>query len=144
MSPAPPDAAARPAPPADKTLYELTAGEGFTHLHAAIHAAGFVDKLHASGPFTLFAPTDAAFAKLSAQELKTLMHPENRAQLASTLDHHILDGRVLGEEIGNGRHERILGGRVTQLSAYGEPGQWVDTLGSNGVLHPIDRVVLLN
>lgn len=139
-----PAAVSTTAAPADKTLFELTAGADFTLLHAAIKAAGLKDKLKSSGPYTLFAPTDAAFEKLPAGALEKLMQPENKELLISALNNHILGGRVLGREIGNGRQARMLGGKSTQLSAYGEPGQWVDTLGTNGVMHPINRVVLPN
>ena len=131
-------------PPADKTLFELTAGAQFTRLHAAIKAAGLKDKLKSAGPYTLFAPTDAAFDKLPAGALDKLMKPENKERLISALNNHILGGRVLGCEIAQGREARMLGGKSTRLSLYGEHGEWVDTLGTNGVMHPIDRVVLPN
>lgn len=123
--------------------------DSFETLVAAATAAGLVDTLKGDGPFTLFAPTDAAFAKLPAGTVETLLLPENKDQLASILTYHVLPGKVMAADVAgqrlsvatvngksvhvNGTHGvRINKARVIQA----------DVEASNGVIHVIDSVLL--
>src|SRR6185503_11539067 len=72
----------------------------FNTLVAAVKAAGLVDTLKGPGPFTVFAPTDEAFAKLPAGTLEMLLKPENKAKLQSILTYHVVSGRVMAAEVG--------------------------------------------
>ena len=90
----------------------LSAGN-FKTLAAALQAAGLVDTLKGKGPFTVFAPTDEAFAKLPAGTLEELLKPENKAKLTAILTYHVVPGKVLGEgrgqTVGGEDRARIFG-----------------------------------
>lgn len=137
--------------------------QSFTTLVAAVKAAGLVDTLSGSGPFTLFAPTDAAFAKLPAGTLETLLKPENKAKLASILTYHVVAANVLsgavaklvsqggGEAavttVGGGKiTARVIGDTVTLTDEKGGVAAvtTADLRRSNGVIHVIDTVLLPN
>ena len=128
----------------------MSAGS-FKTLVAAVKAAGLVDTLKSDGPFTVFAPTDEAFAKLPAGTLESLLKPENKTKLQAILKYHVVPGRIGSQEIvaaggakpatalGPALTIRIRDGRVlvddaTVVSA--------DVAASNGVIHVIDTVVL--
>lgn len=132
-----------------------------TTLVAAVKAAGLVDTLNSPGPFTVFAPTDAAFAKLPAGTVDTLVMPQNKGQLTSILTYHVVPGRVTAADL-----MALIaagGGRATITTVQGAPlvasmmnGQVMltDTKGnmvhvtqanvmqSNGVIHVVDGVLM--
>lgn len=130
-------------PLADIVDTAMAAGK-FKTLVAAAQAAGLVDALKGKGPLTLFAPTDAAFAKLPAGTVETLLKPENRDKLKAILTYHVVAGkRLLGEQRPNS-----LQGQALVISAGGARtvnGAKIlaaDVQASNGVIHVIDRVLL--
>src|SRR3978361_95086 len=87
-------------------------------LVAAVKAAGLVDTLNSAGPFTVFAPTDDAFAKLPAGTVDTLVKPENKAQLTSTLPYHVVPGRISSKELA--KMIKAGGGKATVKTVNGE------------------------
>ena len=134
--------------PATQDIVETAvAAEGFDTLAAALRAAGLVDALKGKGPFTVFAPTDEAFAALPDGTLETLLRPENRAQLVSILKLHVVPGRVFSDQLVNG-DVRALEGRVTVridddgVEVSGASVVRADLQATNGVIHVIDGVIL--
>jgi uncharacterized surface protein with fasciclin (FAS1) repeats len=132
-------------------IIDVAVGAGsFNTLAAALGAAGLVDTLKGKGPFTVFAPTDAAFAKLPAGTVENLLKPENRAQLVSILTYHVVPGDIRASQL-LGRvtpATTVQGGRV---SVNGQGGRVrvngvsvinADVLASNGVIHVIDTVLM--
>ena len=132
-----------------------------TTLVAAVKAAGLVGTLSGPGPFTVFAPTDAAFAKLPAGTVDTLLKPENLATLQSVLTYHVVPGRVTAAELlamikaGGGQARlttvqgglltaSVMGGRVMLTDAKGGMAHvtQADVMQSNGVIHVTDAVSL--
>jgi uncharacterized surface protein with fasciclin (FAS1) repeats len=121
----------------------------FNTLVAAVKAAGLVDTLKGPGPFTVFAPTDEAFAKLPAGTLETLLQPDNKAKLRSILLYHVVPGRVMAEEVGKldsaktaeGQSVaiKVVNGNVMVNNAHVTK---TDIATSNGVIHVIDTVLL--
>jgi uncharacterized surface protein with fasciclin (FAS1) repeats len=121
----------------------------FQTLVAAVQAAGLVETLKGPGPFTVFAPTDAAFARLAPGTVDTLLKPENRAQLTAILTYHVVPGRITaaqltGQQIGattvEGRRVNIDGRQgVTVNNARVVSA---DVAASNGIIHVIDTVLL--
>jgi transforming growth factor-beta-induced protein len=125
------------------------ADERFSTLVAAIQAAGLVDTLKGEGPFTVFAPTNDAFAKLPAGTLDTLLMPENKQQLIDILTYHVVPGSVKAAEVVElGQAETVLGQpvqiRVEGEQVYINDAQVMitDIETSNGVIHVIDAVIL--
>ncbi len=134
----------------------------FSTLVTAVQAAGLVDTLNGAGPFTVFAPTNAAFDRLPAGTVTTLVQPRNRAALTRILTYHVVRGRLMASDVVNA--VRAGGGRATfttvagvELTArYDSPSRLVledatggtsritstDVTQSNGVIHVIDRVVM--
>lgn len=132
-----------------------------TTLVAAVKAAGLVDTLSGAGPFTVFAPTNAAFAKLPAGTVETLLKPENKAQLQAVLTYHVIPGKLMAKDVvaaikaGGGKAivTTVQGGKLT-ASMMGDTVMLTDTKGrmahvtaadldtTNGVIHVIDGVVL--
>jgi len=134
-----------------------------TTLVAAVKAAGLVDTLKGPGPFTVFAPTNAAFAKLPAGTVDTLLKPENKATLTKILTYHVVAGRLSAADIkkiiknGHGAAElkTVSGGTLTAMMKGGmivlkdeKGGMSTVTQGnvfqSNGVIHVVDSVLLPN
>jgi len=132
-----------------------------TTLVAAVTAAGLVDALSSPGPFTVFAPTNAAFAKLPAGTVETLVKPENKGLLTGILTYHVVAGRVSAAELigliqqGGGKAElttlnggkltaRVVGGKVVLTDAKGGTATvtQADVFQSNGVIHVTDTVSL--
>jgi len=132
-----------------------------TTLVAAVKAAGLVDTLSGPGPFTVFAPTNAAFARLPAGTVDTLVKPENKAQLTGILTYHVVAGRMTAKDIAAAI--RKGGGKATLTTVQGEPltawmkaGKLVltdakggnstvtikDVMQSNGVIHVVDTVLM--
>ena len=121
----------------------------FSTLVAAVKAAGLVDALKGPGPFTVFAPTDQAFAKLPPGTLENLLKPENREQLTKILTYHVLAGGVLAKDVVTMHSAKTLEGEDLAIKA-GNGGVMVnnarvtktDIAASNGVIHVIDTVLL--
>lgn len=121
----------------------------FSTLAKAIEAAGLADTLAAAGPYTLFAPTDAAFAKLPAGELDRLLQPANREQLKTLLMNHVVEGQAKAEYFTGkqGEMTALGGGKLALDGASGVKvnGASVvkpDIMASNGVIHAVDSVIL--
>lgn len=132
-----------------------------TTLVAAVKAAGLVDTLSGKGPFTVFAPTNAAFAKLPAGTVDTLVKPENKAMLTSILTYHVVAGRMTAADIaakikaGRGKAmlstvnggmltATMMGKRLTLTDAKGGMSHVTigDVMQSNGVIHVVDTVLM--
>lgn len=121
----------------------------FKTLAAALDAAGLIETLKGDGPFTVFAPTDEAFAKLPEGTVATLLKPENKAQLTAVLTYHVVSGRVLAADVVKLNGARTVNGQRVDIKA-GSGGVTVDGAKvvttdiacSNGVIHVIDRVIL--
>jgi len=121
----------------------------FNTLAAALKAAGLVETLQGMGPFTVFAPTDDAFAKLPAGTVESLLKPENKAKLAGILTYHVVAGTVMAKDVVNLKSAKTVNGKeLTIKTAMGKvmvDGATVtktDIMASNGVIHVIDTVVL--
>ncbi|WP_262693463.1 fasciclin domain-containing protein [Kordiimonas aquimaris] len=122
----------------------------FNTLVAAVKAAGLVSVLKGDGPFTVFAPTDAAFAKLPAGTVETLLKPENKAKLTAVLTYHVVLGKVMSADLAGKKLEAAtVQGQKISIDATGG-GVTVDGANvvsadiktSNGVIHVIDNVIL--
>ena len=121
----------------------------FNTLVAAIKAAGLVDALKAPGPFTVFAPTDDAFAKLPPGTLENLLQPENREQLVKILKYHVVPGEMMAKDVMKLDSAKTLQGANLTIHA-GNGGVMVnnahvsktDIAASNGVIHVIDTVLI--
>ena len=138
-----------PAFAADKDIVDTAIDAGsFTTLVAAVQAAGLVDTLKSEGPFTVFAPTDAAFAALPAGTVEDLLKPENKDKLVSILTYHVLPGKVMSGDLSEGlKAATVQGSEVTVTLADGAKvdGATIsaaDIAASNGVIHVIDAVIL--
>jgi uncharacterized surface protein with fasciclin (FAS1) repeats len=121
----------------------------FTTLAAALQAAGLVDTLKGAGPFTVFAPTDAAFAKLPAGTVEDLLKPENKARLTAILTYHVVPGRVMAADVVKLSSAMTVQGGSLTVSATGGSVKVdnatvtaTDIAASNGVIHVIDTVVI--
>jgi len=136
---------------ADDIVDTAVANGQFTTLVAAIQAAGLVDTLKSEGPFTVFAPTDAAFAALSDGTVENLLKPENKDQLIAVLTYHVVPGKVMSADIA-GKSLQVASIQGGELSVNATDGVKVDNATvvmadietSNGVIHVIDAVVLPN
>ena len=125
------------------------AAGSFKTLAKALTAAGLVDTLKGAGPFTVFAPTDEAFAKLPAGTLETLLKPENKAKLQRILTYHVVPGRVMASDVMSMRSAKAVSGDTIAVAA-GNGGVKVgsanvvktDIAASNGVIHVIDAVLI--
>lgn len=133
-----------------QTIVETAASSGqFNTLINAVRAAGLTDALNSPGPFTLFAPTDAAFAQLPPGTVEGLMQPENRQRLVALLSYHVVPGRVTSQDfVGRQTAARTALGPNVQINATGASVrvndatvQRADMPASNGVIHMIDRVI---
>jgi uncharacterized surface protein with fasciclin (FAS1) repeats len=132
-----------------KDIVDTAVGAGsFTTLVAAVQAAGLVDTLKSEGPFTVFAPTDEAFAALPEGTVATLLLPENKEQLISILTYHVVPGKVMSGDLSNGMTATtVQGSDVTIMiadgvSINGANVTTADVEASNGVIHVIDSVIL--
>jgi uncharacterized surface protein with fasciclin (FAS1) repeats len=145
-----------------KTIVENAVNsKDHTTLVAAVTAAGLVDTLSGAGPFTVFAPTNAAFAKLPAGTVDTLLKPENKGQLTSVLTYHVVAGRITAADIaakakahhGTATYTTVQGGTLSFKKAgmgwmimdgKGDSGRITiaNVMQSNGVIHVIDTVML--
>jgi uncharacterized surface protein with fasciclin (FAS1) repeats len=132
-----------------QTVVAIAAGnDDFSTLVAAVKAAGLAETLSGTGPFTVFAPTNAAFAKLPAGTVETLLKPENKAKLTAILTYHVVAGKVLAADVKTGKVKTVQGGEIEVVVADGKvtvDGAKVvktDIVGSNGVIHVIDTVIM--
>jgi uncharacterized surface protein with fasciclin (FAS1) repeats len=130
------------------TIVEVASStEGFSTLVAAVSEAGLVDTLNGEGPFTVFAPTDDAFAALPAGVLDALLLPENKDVLTQILTYHVVPDQVMAADVTDGEVATVEGQSVTLSTADGVTvnGAKViqaDVVTSNGVIHAIDAVLL--
>jgi uncharacterized surface protein with fasciclin (FAS1) repeats len=130
------------------TIVDVAVGAGnFTTLVAAVTAADLVETLSGTGPFTVFAPTDEAFAALPAGVLDALLLPENKGVLAQILTYHVVAGQVMAADVTDGDVATVEGQTVALSTANGVTvnGATVvaaDVAASNGVIHAIDAVIL--
>ena len=121
----------------------------FKTLVAAVKAAGLAGTLKGKGPFTVFAPTDAAFAKLPTGTVESLLKPENKAKLQAILTYHVLSGKVMSGTIA-GKKLNVATVQGTEVAIDATSGVKVDDAtvikadiqASNGVIHVIDKVIL--
>jgi uncharacterized surface protein with fasciclin (FAS1) repeats len=152
------------APAADGTVVAVAqSNPDFSTLVSAVQAAELVDTLNGAGPFTVFAPTNAAFEKIPADTLNGLLQPEQRDALTSVLTYHVVAGQVdaaaLTQQIEEGGGSatlttvqggtltaRVVDGTVTLTDEAGNTSQVVmaDVAASNGIIHAIDTVVMPN
>jgi uncharacterized surface protein with fasciclin (FAS1) repeats len=146
-----------------KTIVENAVNsKDHTTLVAAVKAAGLVDTLNSAGPFTVFAPTNAAFAKLPAGTVDTLVKPENKEMLTKILTYHVVPGRMTASDIA--ANAKAHGGKATLTTVQGETltaskdmaGAWwltdakggkaritiANVMQSNGVIHVVDTVLM--
>jgi uncharacterized surface protein with fasciclin (FAS1) repeats len=137
-----------PAFAADKDIVDTAVGAGsFTTLVAAVQAAGLVETLKGEGPFTVFAPTDAAFAALPAGTVEDLLKPENKDKLTAILTYHVVPGKVMSTDLSEGlKATTVQGGELTITLDGGPKVNGVaistpDVAASNGVIHVIDAVL---
>ena len=130
------------------TIVDVAAGtEGFGTLVAAVQAAGLAETLSGEGPFTVFAPTDEAFAALPEGVLDALLLPENKDTLVKILTYHVVPGTVMAADVTDGEVATVEGQTVTLSTADGVTvnGAKVvqaDVVADNGVIHVIDAVIL--
>jgi len=125
------------------------AAGSFTTLAAALDAAGLIDALKGDGPFTVFAPTDEAFAKLPAGTVANLLKPENKDQLAAILTYHVVAGNLPAASVVSTTGADTLQGGALEFSTAGDTVRINDAKvvsadigASNGVIHVIDTVLL--
>ena len=125
------------------------AAGNFKTLAAALQAAGLVDTLKGAGPFTVFAPTDEAFAKLPAGTVEDLLKPENKAKLVSILTYHVVAGKVMAADVA-GKKTMAKSVEGSEIEVNGMDGVMVDgakvvtadIAADNGVIHVIDAVIM--
>lgn len=134
----------------DKDIVSLAVGnEDLSTLVAAVKAAGLVETLQGAGPFTVFAPTNEAFAALPAGTVENLLKPENKDQLIAVLTYHVIGAKVMSTDLKNGQMAATLQGSEVKVSISKE-GVMIneakviaaDVKASNGVVHVINKVIL--
>jgi transforming growth factor-beta-induced protein len=141
--------AAFAASPAQDIVDTAVSAGSFDTLVAAVKAAGLVDTLKGPGPFTVFAPTDEAFAKLPAGTVEELLKPENKSKLVAILTYHVVPGKVMAKDVVKLHEAKTANGQ--ELTVKSQMGSVMvnnakvvktDILCTNGVIHVIDTVVL--
>ncbi len=152
---------ALPVRAADKDIVDTAVGAGsFNTLVAAVQAAGLVDTLKGEGPFTVFAPTDDAFAALPEGTVEDLLKPENKDKLVAILTYHVVPGKVMSSDLaGKQTYAKTAQGSSVFVNASSDNGVFVDNSPkdnksemskvvtadietSNGVIHVVDKVIL--
>lgn len=129
-----------------KDLVDTAVAAGnFKTLATALQAAGLVDTLKGSGPFTVFAPTDAAFAKIPKADLDALL--KDKAKLTAVLTYHVVPGKVMAKDVKPGKVKTVQGSELTVSTAGGVMVDnahvtATDIAADNGVIHVIDSVVM--
>jgi uncharacterized surface protein with fasciclin (FAS1) repeats len=150
-----------PMYPSKNIVQNAVHSKDHTTLVAAVKAAGLVSTLEGAGPFTVFAPTNAAFAKLPAGTVKTLLEPANKGQLTAVLTYHVVPGRITAADLSkmiddNGGHYTVntvqggalsfskMNGGIAITDAKGDTAMVTiaDVMQSNGVIHVINTVLL--
>lgn len=130
------------------TIAELASNAtDFTALAAALEAADLTETLASEGPYTVFAPTDEAFAALPAGALEFLLQPENKALLQQVLTYHVADGAILSSDLSTGTVETLGGGLAVQVDSEGVIINDASVIGadieaSNGIIHVVNQVLL--
>jgi uncharacterized surface protein with fasciclin (FAS1) repeats len=121
----------------------------FGTLAVALEAAGLIETLKGDGPFTVFAPTDEAFAKLPEGTVQELLKPENKDQLTAILTYHVVSGAVMAEQVVGLSEAKTVNGQSVNISVNGSMVKVdeamvvaTDIMASNGVIHVIDSVIL--
>ncbi len=139
----------KPKKAATNTIVDVATQNGsFKTLTAALKAADLVEVLQGDGPFTVFAPTDAAFAKLPKGTVEMLLKPENKAELVRILTYHVVSGKVLSTSLKSGKVETIEGSSINVMVGKKDvmlnksKVTGVDVPASNGVIHVIDTVLM--
>ena len=135
---------------AQKDIVETAVNAGqFKTLAAALGAAKLVTPLTGSGPVPVFAPTDAAFAKLPAGTVENLLKPENKDQLVAILTYHVVPGRVMAADVVKLKEAKTVNGKMLDIETKGDSVMVNDARvtatdigASNGVIHVIDTVIL--
>ncbi|MEZ6243010.1 MAG: fasciclin domain-containing protein [Phycisphaerales bacterium] len=134
----------------EKDIVDTAVGAGqFTILAKALKAAELIEALKGEGPFTVFAPTDEAFAKLPKGTVETLLKPENKDKLTAILTYHVVPGKVLAEKVVTLKNAGTLNGQRVDIKTKDDK-VWVDgarvtatdIMASNGVIHVIDTVLM--
>ncbi len=121
------------------------AAGNFNTLATALKAAGLVDTLKGKGPFTVFAPTDAAFAKVPKADLDALL--KDKAKLTAVLTYHVVAGKVLAADVKAGKVKTVQGSEITVTTSGGVKVDGAnvtatDIIADNGVIHVIDSVII--
>ncbi|HUW73876.1 MAG TPA: fasciclin domain-containing protein [Methyloceanibacter sp.] len=135
---------------AEKDIVDTAVAAGqFKTLASALQAAGLVDTLKGDGPFTVFAPTDEAFAKLPKGTVENLLKPENKDQLVSILTYHVVPGKVQAADVVKMDEAKTVNGEMVDIEVKGDTAMVndakvtkTDIAASNGVIHVIDTVIL--
>jgi transforming growth factor-beta-induced protein len=135
---------------AKKDIVQTAVGAGsFKTLVAAVQAAGLVETLKGDGPFTVFAPTDEAFAKLPEGTVENLLKPENKKLLQSILTYHVVPGKVTAGQVVDLKNAQTVNGQLVDITANSKGVKLdnanvikTDIMTSNGVIHVIDRVIM--
>ena len=138
-----------PAVAADRTVVDIAAGNpDFSTLVAAVNAAGLAETLSGPGPVTVFAPTNAAFAKLPAGTVESLLKPENKDRLTAILTYHVVAGEVMAADVARLNSADTLNGKAVSIDTSNgvrindATVTSADIDASNGVIHVIDTVIL--
>jgi uncharacterized surface protein with fasciclin (FAS1) repeats len=135
---------------AEKDIVDTAVEAGqFKTLAAALVAAGLVSTLKGDGPFTVFAPTDEAFAKLPAGTVENLLKPENKQQLTEILTYHVVPGKVMAADVASIDEAKSVNGKMIDIEVEGATVRVndaavtsADVAASNGVIHVIDKVIM--
>jgi uncharacterized surface protein with fasciclin (FAS1) repeats len=140
--------------PSKNIVQNAVNSKDHTTLVAAVKAAGLVDTLEGKGPFTVFAPTNAAFGKLPAGTVDTLVKPENKATLTKILTYHVVPGKLEASDLTDGKKLKTVQGEELTVKRSGDTVMIVDSKGgsstvtipnvnqSNGVIHVVDTVLM--
>lgn len=134
----------------EKDIVDTAVAAGsFNTLATALKAAGLVETLKGRGPFTVFAPTDEAFAKLPAGTVENLLKPENKQQLVAVLTYHVVPGAVAAAQVTGLKEAKTVNGKSVKITVTGgnvmvDSAKVVktDVRASNGIIHVIDSVIL--
>lgn len=136
-------------PAQTQTIVALAStNDNLSTLKAALEAAGLTETLAGQGPFTVFAPTNAAFEALGKEKVEALLKPENKDKLIKVLTYHVIPGQVMSTELQSGQAKTVEGGEVMVMVKEGNVKvndaqvTQADVKASNGVIHVIDAVLL--
>ncbi|QDU29669.1 Immunogenic protein MPT70 precursor [Anatilimnocola aggregata] len=141
--------AAEPTAAAQKDIVDTAVAAGsFKTLAAALKAGGLIDTLKGSGPFTVFAPTDEAFAKLPKGTVESLLKPENKDKLVAILTYHVVPGKVMAADVVKVKEAKTVQGQAVMVNAANgvkindATVVKADIACSNGVIHVVDTVLM--